>query len=159
MKRQLGFTLVELMIVIAVLAFLILATVPLTGAWVQSADVTEVHGDFTEAVGRAKAAAMRNSPAITGNNPVTAICISNTKVLSVLENNGANTPNCTANTGKKLWSTQLDTDVNFTSAGAAVSCMCFDNKGLLTTQACAGCLSVTNFTVASGSENDTVYIY
>lgn len=157
--KQYGFTLVELLIVVAILAFLTLAAAPLSGAWVQDADLLKVEGEFTQAIGRAKASALRNQRAALASEPVTAICVSNTKVLTVLEGTQATAPNCGTPAGTQLWTAQLDSDVSVTSSGNAVSCMCFDNRGLLTTSSCAGCLTQSTFTLSAGSKNETVYIY
>ncbi len=154
-KHQRGLTLIELMMVITLLAILIVAAAPLSGLWVREADITGAGGELTQAVGHAKAAALRNRIGATANNPVSAICITN-NTLTVRQGSGNTAVNCTApGAGDTLWSTQLDTDVTIESASVAVSCVCFDNKGYFTTQGnCGGCLMTDAVQVTANGVDD-----
>lgn len=155
-----GFTLVELMIVIAMMALLIMAVAPLTTAWVNDADLLKVEGDLTQAVGRAKAAALRNEGAAINDQPASAICISTTNLLTLLERSSAAAPNCTAGTGNQTWSTQLAPSVAVSANNLAVTCMCFDNKGLPTSNACSGCNNSPTLNLSTGNNSsESVQIF
>lgn len=161
MKKQ-GFTLIEVLIVIAIFALIVLVAAPLSGSWVRDANLLETEGQLTQAVGRAKAAALRNKVAATGDNPVSAVCLSNNNVLTVREGTAAGiAPHCTTPAGDQLWQTQVNTNVTVKANGAALSCMCFTNKGLLTAQGnCAGCSTSTSFNLsASGTTPQDFALY
>ena len=158
MRKAQGFSLIELMIVIAILAFLVLAAAPLSGAWVQDADLHEVEGSLTQAVGRAKAAALRNYAAAENNQPVTAICIANNTV-SVRERTASAAPDCATPAGTLLWQDAIDEDVSIKANTVAVSCMCFNNRGFLTSDSCAGCNTLSTLTLTAGSKNVSVTIH
>ncbi len=157
-KFEHGFSLIELMMILAIMALLATAAAPLTGGWVKDADLTKVRGSLTQAVGRAKAASLRNFRGAQSNAPVAAICIANNTV-TVREGTSANAPSCSSNTGTVVWQDPLDSDVTITSGGSAVSCLCFDNRGLLTNNACTGCSTTGSLTLTAGSHNDTLTIY
>jgi len=53
-RNVLGFTLIEMMVTIGLVAFLMTLGVPLAREWVQSAHQREAAGLMTEALGRAK---------------------------------------------------------------------------------------------------------
>lgn len=156
-----GFTLIEVLIVIAIIGALVLVAAPLTGGWVKEANITNVESAMNEAIGRAKAIALRNENAITGNNAVAAICIdSATRKLTVLESASAGaSPDCTTPTGAQVWQSQLSTDIAVTVAGASVTCLCFDNKSILTQASnCSTCTNATNFNLNSGGGIDPVSV-
>ncbi len=138
-KQSAGFSLIELLITVALIAFLVLAALPLTGAWVDGQERARAKGELIEAVAKAKAMAMRNPEGIYGSNglvPVAALCFTN-NVLSFYLRQDKNlvfSP-CTgllAN-AKKVWATTmnskmsiLDDDSNNPFQGA-----CFDSRGNL----------------------------
>lgn len=161
MKQQLGFTLIEIMIVIGLIAFLALTVSPIGGSWIRSADVQKTEGNLMEAIGRAKAAALRNPSGVVGDMPVTAICIGDT--LVVLQSTDNDPPNCAGLVGRQLWRTTLDTGVNITAGNDSttpVSCACFNNKGLLSsTNTCSSCASNTTFHLSAGNKYATVSIH
>ncbi len=157
-KFERGFSLVELMIILAITALLATAAAPLTSGWVRDAELTEVRGSLTQAFGRAKAASLRNFRGAQSNAPVAAICLANNTV-TVREGTSTNAPSCSANTGTLVWQNPLDSNVTITSSGSAVSCLCFDNRGLLTNNACASCSTAGTLTLTAGSQNDTLTIY
>lgn len=169
MKHR-GFTLIEVMIVIALIAFIAVIGAPLGGGWVRQADLLEVEGDLTQAFGQARAAAMRNLPGVTGADPVAVVCVSNTGALEVrvgqrdfaVATPVLTLPSCTALSGEVIWQTQLDTDVALTYNGTAFSCACFSSQGLLTTTAsqCTACINQhTLLATVSGGTHETLSLY
>lgn len=160
MKKQRGFTLIELMITLGLLAFLVLAAAPLTGEWMRGADVQRAEGDFTQAIGRAKASALRNYASSTESNPSAAVCLSGSKALTVLEGVAGTDLNCTGSIGSTLWNAQIDSHVSVKAGVNDFSCVCFDNKGSLTTAGnCASCLTTTELTFSAGNQVETVTIF
>jgi prepilin-type N-terminal cleavage/methylation domain-containing protein len=160
---QSGLTLVELMIVVLLIGLLALMASPLTGNWVNGARVGESLAAMEQAVGQAKAAALRNPAAIQGTDAASAICLSTDGVLSVRPAKPAAPPNaaeaatCDAGGPAPLWSTRLPANVTVKIGTAAWSCSCFTNRALLTTlgTACGSCGNSLAFTISAGTENDT----
>lgn len=71
--RTAGFTLIELMIGIAIMALLLLTAAPFTSAWVDGARQMRARSTVIEAVGQARALAMRNPDAAAAGEPVAAV--------------------------------------------------------------------------------------
>ncbi len=160
MKRQHGYTLIEIMMVVAIIALLAMTGTALTGTWVQDANLVQVEGDLTQAIGRAKSSALRNEMTALGDAPVTAICISQSNFLTILEGSNGTSPSCSPASGSEIWHTQLDSDVTVKVGGTAISCMCFNNQGLLTDNACAGCSTSSELQLLTGNNHsETAYIY
>jgi len=157
-----GFTLIEVLIVIAILGLLILVAAPLSGGWVRSANVLETEAQLTQAFGKAKAAALRNNRAATGDSPASAVCLTN-NVLTVREGTSTAAPSCGATpTGTQLWQIQVSEHVTVklgSATGANFSCLCLNNKGQPTTNACTGCATSINFHLSAGSETQNVALF
>lgn len=159
--KQRGFTLVEVLIVIAIIAVIIFIAAPLSGGWLRDANLLTAEAQLTEAIGRAKAASLRNSSAATGDNPVTAVCRSNGNLLTVREGTAAAAPSCSTPAGTQVWQAQIDTKVTVQVSGSTLSCLCFANKGQTTTSGtCSSCAASTSFTLsATGTDSVTVAIF
>jgi|SRR5690606_565123 len=154
--KKTGFTLIEILIVIAIFALIILVAAPLTGSWVSDANRLEAEAQLTQAIGRAKAAALRNHRAATGDNPVTAVCLSGNNELTIREGTDAAAPNCDPAAGTELWQVQINKNVTVQN----FSCLCFTNKGLLTNDgACSSCSTTTEFSLTAGGESVPVTLY
>lgn len=158
--RMRGFTLIEVMIVIAIFSLIILVAAPLSGGWVRDADLLTTESQLTEAVGRAKAASLRNASAATGENPAAVVCRSNTNLLTVIEGTSAVAPSCTP-TGTQVWQAQMNSKVTVQVNSTAFNCLCFNNKGAVTTTApCNACAASTSFSLdAGGSHTSNVAVY
>lgn len=79
-----GFTAIETMITIGMLAFLVTLGVPLLRTWMQSAHQREAAGLLREALGRAKALALHNQQASASQTqPAAAVCFSGGKLAVV----------------------------------------------------------------------------
>lgn len=162
MNRQTGFTLVELLIVLAVIATLALATVPLGNSWTSSAESVNTKGVLSQAISRAKSTAMRNGNKITNTNAATAVCL-NRGTVEVREASGSITSaHCNSGGGNIAWSGKIGTDLTIQVNNQAFSCLCISTKGLpvTTSSSCSSCASSTTFVFSgSGIDNETVAIY
>ena len=86
MKYKQGFSLVELLVVLAVVAFLAFVTAPLASGWIRNAQLEKDFAGVQRALGTAKALAMRNgtgmsapeniavNQAIEANNRAAIVC-------------------------------------------------------------------------------------
>lgn len=158
--RQAGLTLIEMMIVVLLIAILALLATPLTSGWIDSARLGEAQGALEQAVGHAKAAALRNPAGLKTGQAASAICLSGTGVLSVHNATPVVAPNvavpvkCGAGAPTAAWSTQLPPNITIKNNDQAWTCSCFTNTALLTkTDDCAACGTSMTFKITSGSES------
>jgi len=149
MKRR-GFTLVELMITIAVLMLVTVFVAPMTGGWSASARRLTVQGSLIEAFGHARGAAIRNAAAESGNTPVATVCLNNS-VLTVIKGSASG---CGTTAAEKIWQSKVSSGVQITQNDSPYQCTCFDNKAQLTTATCTSCGTDFTFTIATGTAND-----
>ena len=148
-----GFTLVEAMVTLAIMALVIAVTVPLTGGWVASANRLDAQGALTEAFGHARGAAIRNAMAASADSPVAKICLESGE-LKVLRGTAVSAADCASGAGKLVWQKNVNADVDITQDGSPYQCSCFNNRGLLTTVDCSGCGTEFTFTIATGTADD-----
>lgn len=162
--KQAGVTLIEMMIVVLLIGLLTLAASPFNNAWVKSADVTKTFAALEQAVGGAKALALRNPTAVQGDVAASALCLGNDKLQLVAAADGA-VINCAAVAANAVrWSTAIPQGVAIKSGELGVAdwtCSCFTNKGLLTTTAanCGTCSADLTFTASAGAELEKLTIY
>ena len=155
-------TLIEVMIVVLLIGLLSLAASPFTSAWVKSSDVSKTLAALEQAVGSAKATALRNQAGVQGNTTAGALCLNDRTLQLVTAVAGEGAVNCNAvPAAAVLWSTQLPESVSIKLGAADWTCSCFTNKGLLSSAAvnCNSCGTNLTFTVTSGAESETLSLY
>lgn len=125
-----GFTLIEVMVVVALVALLLMMALPLTREWVQSAHQRQTAGMLAEAFGRAKALALRNPQALTDQNlPGAAVCLIG-KQLSVV-GVGADKKLTCANPA--VWTQPISSDASvvLTNTNIPFQCSAYNERGVL----------------------------
>lgn len=142
MSREQGFSLIELIITLAVLGILLMVGVPLTRAWSDSAYQREAAGLLQQGISRAKATALRNKGGAQNTSPAAILCLSESK-LTVRE-----LGSCSA--GDILWSVALPSSATVTAQKKNLSCVAFDNRGLVVEG--TSC-STTTLQVSVGNES------
>jgi type IV pilus assembly protein PilA len=159
--KQRGFTLIEIMVVIGLVALLVLVVAPFGGNWMRDAELQDAESQLTQAIGRAKAAALRNKRGETSGGPVAAVCLSNTNIITLREGNSAAQVSCGASpTGDQLWQSQLKTHITVQVNSSAFACVCFNNKGIVTNNGgCSACAASTQFSLTTGSLSSTLALY
>ena len=141
---QKGVSLIELMIVLLIIGLISLAVSPFTSEWVAQARVAEGASALEEAIGRAKAAAMKNSALVTGDDkPASRICLSDSKISLVVPANTADELKCDLT---PIWSTTISQQIKIKTDDLDWLCSCFNNKGLLAAKGvCNTCSKNLNF--------------
>lgn len=153
---QHGMTLIETLIVIALMGLLAVAGMSFTGNWVDSNRVLDGSNMLSQANARAKAAALRNEFGITEDDPAAALCLAN-NVLSVRGATGSDKASCASS--NILWSATLNERLQINTGGAAFSCACLNNKGRFTDTECAGCATGNTYSLSSGNENAEISLF
>jgi type IV fimbrial biogenesis protein FimT len=133
MKRtHAGFTLIELMVVVAILAILLAAGMPLARGWAQNNEQIQTRNVVQGALSEARAVALRNPLGATSGTPAVVLRLASNgtaPVFSVIPTNGVNAPDPLAT----VWTATLPADASVRlSAGGAMSqlgCVAFDNRG------------------------------
>ena len=150
MVSQRGFSLIELLVSLALLAFFITLAVPVTNTWSNNTKLHEAESLLRQGVGRAKALAQRNELGITGSQTAAILCQdSTTAVLTLYQ-----AATCT---GTPVWSAQLPTAVNITNGQTPFSCLvAISNRGLPV--ASNDCNVTSKYTLSIGGKSETVTI-
>ncbi|MGD9661246.1 MAG: Tfp pilus assembly protein FimT/FimU [Porticoccaceae bacterium] len=127
-----GFTMVELMVVVAIIGILAIVAAPYTSAWRQNADVGTASSTLELAYGKAKALALRNPAqayeSSAGDREIASGVKLENGILLVCA--GAPTAaGCTLGGGAVVWSGTLPTGVSVTVNNVAMSSLGMDNTG------------------------------
>ena len=146
MERAAGFTLVELMVTVAVMAVLALAGMPFARSWMESNQQMQVRNLLWEGVAQARAVALRN-PGSTAGGPAAKLERTDAGVLRVVCVDGVAldgmpipcVAGADANPDRMLWKSAAlpggDTSTLHLATAANVidaadwTCVAFDNRG------------------------------
>jgi len=135
MKRAMqGFSLIELMVTLALMAFLLFLGAPLTSAWNDGAQQQTAASLLREGIGRAKAQALRNpGGVVNAEEPAAALCqIDQTLSLHRINkpNSGTASVDCSSS-ATVIWTAQLPSKATIKlSDDSNFTCSAFNNRGL-----------------------------
>lgn len=145
-RRAGGFTLIELMIAIAIMALLLLAAAPFTQSWVDGTRQVRARSNLLEAVGQARALAMRNPQALTAaeaaQGAAAVVYDSATHTLCVVPRNADGTAWNMCGTGH--WRGQIANPADLSLASGADEdaaefvCAAYDTRGVLVASSFGG---------------------
>lgn len=125
-----GFTLIELMITVALLAILLMMVSSLTGAWSDRNHVQSAKSSLQTAIKQARISAIRNAQNKKANVAATSVCIdSSTRTINTYSITGSNTACAAANT--LLRTANYSSGVTFKQGSTAISCFVFTAGGIL----------------------------
>ena len=115
-----GFSLVELMVTVAVIAILAALALPAAATWASGARQAEARGELVEALGRARALAIRNPDGRAARQAAAMVRLRGDTLQVVRVANGTVT-----------WQADLDRGVALRDdGGAPFLCVAFDSRGL-----------------------------
>jgi type IV pilus assembly protein PilA len=133
-ERHRGFTLIELMVTIAIVALLALVSAPMALSWVNGARVADARAKLTQGFGKAKALALRNPGQVTGAAAAASLVLDAAGPKLRVCVGGA--VRCTATAASLVWQVGLPAGVTITSvptsggAAAAWTSLEVDHNGI-----------------------------
>lgn len=150
-----GFTLVEMMVTIAIMVFLLLVALPLGLGWMHSIQVSKSKDLMMEGVANARTFAMRNPYQIhasaTNPRPAVARMELTNGVLTVFVECAEAVATCTPSTGQAVWSSDIsrgdDVKVVFGNAQHPQTTAEFDSTGML--------IAPIEYTISKGAEYES----
>lgn len=153
MVKNRGFTLVELMVTLAVLAIILSAALPLTSNWSSSAHQLETANLLKQGVSRAKAIALRNPGGVGLDKAAAALCLSDNKISLVRQDKAGAFSCAPTDSANSIWSATVPSGVSVKIGGASFQCLAMNNRGLPANQ--TGCTTATTqyISVSAGGQD------
>ncbi|MFY9179291.1 MAG: prepilin-type N-terminal cleavage/methylation domain-containing protein [Venatoribacter sp.] len=154
MQKSKGFTILELIIVIAIIGSLIVASSSLTNSWIDGVQIRNAASAFQSSVLKAKTTALRNANSRGIGDTAAGVCIDDNVITVVAF---PSTSSCTATDRVLIKRTAISNGVEIKeNDDTAVSCLFFTSSGLLV--ATTGCVSdiSQDFVVEKNNESTTV---
>lgn len=150
-----GFTLIELMVTLAVAALLLMVAAPFTLGWSDGQRQLQARAALAEATGTARAMALRNQEGLAPGVP--AACVrtaegSQVEVVALAAGQG-----CLSATDVR-WSAALHPRISLSDAtGAAFECVAYGSRGMHADPALAPeCTLATRLVVAVGDPEEAL---
>lgn len=151
-SQERGFSLIELMVTIAILGILATTGIALTSKWSQQTELDKAVMSLNSGMALAKSTALRNEGARVTTEAASALCFdSNTKVLSVRTATSSAAASCSTTT---VFQYQLGSAITINAAGTDLACYYLNSQGLV--QSTSSCTTTFSFIVANGTLSETV---
>jgi prepilin-type N-terminal cleavage/methylation domain-containing protein len=122
-SRDRGFTLIEMAVVLAIMAFLALVASPFTVGWSNAARVRQSTHRLVEGAAHAKSFALRNAGAVTGDQPAAVLVAAGSRMCVY-----SGVPDALSCDGATVWSAQSTAHVELN--GQAGQCVALNNLAM-----------------------------
>jgi prepilin-type N-terminal cleavage/methylation domain-containing protein len=127
MNRASGFSLIEMMVVVAILGILAVAGTALTVNWVKQAEITKTVASLANAISLAKSISIRNERGFTDNSAASQICLNSNNILSVYKPTSTASASCTSTS---IYSYQIPANVQIKDVSSTpLNCIAFGHLG------------------------------
>lgn len=151
MNRASGFSLIEMMVVVAILGILAVAGTALTVNWVKQAEITKTVSSLANAISLAKSTSMRNERGFTDNSAASQICLNSNNILSVHKPTSSASASCTSTS---IYSFQIPANVQIKDVSSTtLNCIAFGHLG--DQQNTSPCTADKVLTITNGSLSET----
>lgn len=162
-NMHMGFTLIELIITIAVLSILLMAGTALTRSWVDRSQVNSALATFKTAVYQAKASALRNTNNQPLNNSAVTVCFDSTNsTLNIIRTAVNSNDVCTVPAGSPpssdnilLRTMPLSKDVFIQQGSTSFECLSFNSAGILVKATGTSCINDVTAAFKVGKNDET----
>lgn len=151
--QALGLTLIELMVVVAIMSTLAMVAARFGVQWSNSSKVTQAQAMLQQAYALAKATALQNYRGQVNGGAAAVLCFSNTQ-LNVYQG-----PTCS---GKAVWTRPWDSGVAITFGTPATAASCIGLTSAAVPVASAGaltCATNLNYSLTAGTVNVSKSLY
>lgn len=153
MHKQLGFTLIELVVTVVIVAALLLTSASLTNSWIDRSQVASAKANFETALLQAKTLALRNHNNQPFSEPAVSLCVdSNDDKINIIQlgTNAANPCDIVGNALLKSFS--IAKGIAITQGNSPVECLTVNALGMLMYPLGSSCIN--NFTLAFNIEKN-----
>lgn len=153
MNKQLGFTLIETMIIVTIIGILAVLGSVFTVNWVRQAELNTATASLESAINLARSAAIRNATGVVGDQTSGHLCFSNHTLIVHIGGDttgAASTCNTTSS-----YSFKISSNITIKAASETdnFKCIAFNNSGQVVTAANCTMNSPLTLVNAGGSEN------
>ena len=152
-----GFSLVELMVTLAIVALLALMAMPFSTRWMDSDRQLQARGTLTEGVGQARALSLRNPGGIAHGSPAACLRLATDNVLEVARL--AVGEACAD--GAVVWNGRLNSSIVLREPGTGTpfQCVAFDSRGTYADSALASdCTQVPALEVVGRDPAEALHV-
>lgn len=160
LPQQHGFTLIEMMISITILAILLVMGSSLTQTWLDRSQVNSAITVLKNSMAQAKAAALRNPNNALLNTPSVSVCLDSSNTLHIIRANIASTAPCspTSANNSLLQSTPLANGISIKHGTALFACLSFNSRGMITANTDPNCSNLTHLDFEVKKNHESAYI-
>lgn len=161
MAKQDGFTLIELMITIAIVGVLLLSVTGLTRSWVDRSQVNSAKSSLENAILQAKTLGLRNKDNKLFTVPSVTVCIKqDVNAIQVIQVDTNLTGLCDTAGNILLKTYSIAQGISITQNNNSVQCLSFNALGMQIYAAGSTCINdfSTNFNIGKNNENVTLSI-
>lgn len=145
-RKHTGFSLIEMMITIVILAILASVGVAFTSAWIQKARVHETRTKLIQSFGMAVAIAQRNSTGASLSDAAAGLKLSGQNLIVC----SGNPASCTSGSSAQQWKATLPNNTSVSIGGASV-----DSDQTLSLDNTGAALSSAGYVITNGSVSET----
>lgn len=152
MQHNHGFTLIEMMVTVAIIAILAVMGASFTANWVRQAEINKTTASLRSAINTARSTALRNQ-FLRDTDAAAQVCVANHQV-TIREATSAGAASCSSTT---TYTFTLPDSATIAQSGTAINCIAFDRFGavIASGSGSTACTTSTSLTITSGGLSET----